>query len=293
MLGASSRFSRPRTFTLAALGAASILLSQAPAPAAADTPVVAIQPTNAAQPVVAAGTVGVTIPDAATAPVAIVPAAAARAAVATTRSAASAVVKAAESHVGAPYRFGAIGPRVFDCSGLVYSAFTQVGLKNKIGGLRSGYALYSYFARQHLASRLAPQVGDLVIWGGGAHVGIYVGNGRAISALVSGVRVTRVSAVLPGFTTYLHTRLATVMVALPKATKAHAASAAGMGVRHVIGVATLRAAAGTTHAKVATLHHGERLVVLGSHRMSNHQVWLHVRTASGRTGWVAEWLTSA
>lgn len=290
---------------MAGLGAASILFSQVPAPAAADEPVAITQPAPTTDPVAVADPVAtadpvVTIdPIVAAAPVIgdvpVVPVSAVpiKRPAPTTRSAASAVVKAAESHLGARYRAGSIGPRAFDCSGLVYSAFTQVGLKSRIGGLRSARGLYAYFARHHLASRSAPKVGDLVIWGGGVHVGIYIGSGRAISALVSGVRITRVSAVLSGFTTYLHTRLANVKVALPKATKPHTASSVTKGVRHVTSVAALRGAAGTTHKKTATLHRGARLTVLGSHRLTNHQLWLHVRTAGGKIGWVAEWLTRA
>jgi len=132
-----------------------------------------------------------------------------------TMSAASAIVQGAESHLGAHYQHGAAGPTRFDCSGLVYRVFTDVGLGSRIGYLRSADGLYRYFARRGLASRTNPQVGDLVIWGGGVHVGIYVGHGRAISALTDGVRVAPVSAVLSGFTAYLHTRLASVRVPTP------------------------------------------------------------------------------
>jgi len=127
-------------------------------------------------------------------------------------AAATAVVRAAESHIGARYRHGATGPRAFDCSGLVYRAFAQVGLARRIHDLHSARALYAYFRRRHLASRHDPQVGDLVIWGHGAHVGIYIGHGKAISALVRGVRIHAVSAVLSGFTAYLHMHLAGLTV---------------------------------------------------------------------------------
>ena len=289
---------------MAGLGAASILFSQVPAPAAADGPVAIEQPAPSTAPVAIVDPVVIVTPvDAvvAAAPVAVVTPVTAVAAVPvkrpapTRRSAASAVVAAARSHLGARYRSGSTGPSTFDCSGLVYSVFTQVGLKSRIGGLHSAHGLYAYFRRHHLASRSAPKVGDLVIWGGGVHVGIYLGSSLAISALTSGVRITRVRAVLSGFTTYLHTRLANVTVALPKAkvTRPHASSIAAGKIRHVTNVAALRVSAGTSHRKVATLHRGARLTVLGSHRMSNHDVWLHVRTAGGKTGWVASWLTRA
>lgn len=132
-----------------------------------------------------------------------------------TMSAAAAIVRAAESHIGARYQKGAAGPTRFDCSGLVYRVFTDLGLGSRIGYLRTAAGLYRYFARRGLASRTNPQLGDLVIWGGGVHVGIYVGHGRAISALDDGVRVAPVSAVLSGFTAYLHTRLASVRVPTP------------------------------------------------------------------------------
>ena len=44
-------------------------------------------------------------------------------------------------------------------------------------------------------SRTNPKIGDLVIWGAGSHVGIYVGAGKAISTLRNGVRVHGVYAV--------------------------------------------------------------------------------------------------
>ena len=204
-------------------------------------------------------------------------------------AAGAAVVRAAMSHLGARYVFGATGPSTFDCSGLVYRSFMQVGLGARIDYLRSATALYHYFAVRHLASRTSPEVGDLVIWGGGAHVGIYIGHGKAISALTNGVQVHLVSAVLSGFTTYLHTHLATVH--LPGAKVVTPSPAMSVRVRHVTSVANMRVAAGTTHSRVAILHRGARLTVIGSYRLSNHQLWLHVRTASGRTGWVASWLT--
>lgn len=132
-----------------------------------------------------------------------------------TISAASAIVRAAESHVGARYQSGASGPTRFDCSGLVYRVFTDLGLGSRIGYQQSAAGLYHYFARHGLASRTNPHVGDLVIWGGGVHVGIYIGHGRAISALSDGVRIAPVSAVLSGFTAYLHTRLASVRIPNP------------------------------------------------------------------------------
>ena len=110
-------------------------------------------------------------------------------------------------HRGAHWVYGATGPRVFDCSGLVIYAFRKSGDSAAVarGHLRSARALYRWYKARHLASRTNPKPGDLVIWGGGTHVGIYIGNGRAISTLTNGVRVHGVHAVRARFTAYLHT----------------------------------------------------------------------------------------
>ena len=53
------------------------------------------------------------------------------------------------------------------------------------------------------------QIGDLVVWGHGSHIGIYIGDGKAISTLRNGVRVHGVFAVTARFTTYIHTGMST------------------------------------------------------------------------------------
>ena len=126
------------------------------------------------------------------------------------------VVALARSHLGAPYRWGAQGPDAFDCSGLVLSVFTEAGLASKVGGWanRSAYTMYAWFEQRGLTSRTNGQVGDLVVWGGGAHVGIYLGHGMAISALTSGVRITSIYALTNEFTAFLHTGLAPTSIAV-------------------------------------------------------------------------------
>ena len=60
------------------------------------------------------------------------------------------------------------------------STRTSAGDLKAIGGgkLRSARALYKYFKAKGLADRKNPKPGDLVIWGGRTHVGIYIGKGR-------------------------------------------------------------------------------------------------------------------
>lgn len=123
-----------------------------------------------------------------------------------TVAAATVIVALARTHLGARYRWGSAGPGTFDCSGLVWRVFQQARLGRDVTS-RSAIWIYRQYLRRGLASRFHPQVGDLVVWGYGSHIGIYIGHGLAISALIEGVRVHRVNAVLTPFTTYLHTGL--------------------------------------------------------------------------------------
>lgn len=121
---------------------------------------------------------------------------------------ASQISYTAKSHLGKPYRWGATGMRAFDCSGLVYRVFEQRGLLTKIGGGRKtarGY--YDWFRRRGLASRSNPRKGDLVVWGNAKHIGIYIGNGLAVSALTSGVAKHGVNRINVSFTAYLRVSL--------------------------------------------------------------------------------------
>ncbi len=117
------------------------------------------------------------------------------------------IIAIARKQIGDPWRHSASGPGAFDCSGLVTYAFRKAGDLKVIGNgkYRSARALYRYFKARGLADRKNPKPGDLVIWGRGTHVGIYIGGGKAISTLTSGVRIHRIHAVRAKFTAYLHT----------------------------------------------------------------------------------------
>jgi len=121
---------------------------------------------------------------------------------------AGAVVGFARDQLGKPWSYGAIGLRKYDCSGLVYRSYYQNGLLKKIGGSRmtaKGY--YKWFKERGLASRYNPRKGDLVVWGYGSHIGIYIADGKAVSALSNGVKVHGVFAVTASFTAYLHVNI--------------------------------------------------------------------------------------
>lgn len=109
---------------------------------------------------------------------------------------------------GSRWAYGASGPSAFDCSGLVLYAFRRAGELDAVGRgrLRSGSAMLRWARARGLTGATGHR-GDIVVWGSGSHVGIYLGNGRAISTLVSGVHIHGVRAVTTRFTTFIHTGL--------------------------------------------------------------------------------------
>ena len=98
------------------------------------------------------------------------------------------VVGAAMAQLGKAYVWGAAGPDVFDCSGLVVYAYGTVGVSLP----HSSYALWNagvYVSRDQL------QPGDLVFFDGLGHVGIYIGGGQFIHAPHTGdvVKISNLS----------------------------------------------------------------------------------------------------
>lgn len=94
--------------------------------------------------------------------------------------------------LGRPYRLGGISPEGFDCSGLVYYSFGQLGVSvpRDTIGLRD--------ITTAIPDRLR-RVGDLVFFHirgrQYSHVGLYVGEGRFLHAPASGgqVRIEKLS----------------------------------------------------------------------------------------------------
>jgi peptidoglycan DL-endopeptidase CwlO len=82
--------------------------------------------------------------------------------------------------VGVPYRWGGTSPDSgFDCSGLVYWAYGKLGVEVP----HSSYAL-AEIGRRIGRSHLKP--GDVLVFSGYGHVGLYVGRGRMVHAPHSG-----------------------------------------------------------------------------------------------------------
>jgi cell wall-associated NlpC family hydrolase len=163
----------------------------------------------------------------------------------------------------------------------MWRVFHEAGLGRKVS-TRSARAIYLSYRRRGLASRHDPQVGDLIVWGRGSHVGVYIGRGYAISALVQGVRVHRVRAMFTPFTAYLHTHLS----GLEKPAWELQLAKHIRSLRHATRTVFLHEAASRASATAGTLRSGVKFVVLARRRDGRHRLWLHVLTFGGRTGWV-------
>ncbi len=87
-------------------------------------------------------------------------------------AAASGVAAIAYTGIGRPYVWGGTTPNGWDCSGFTQWVYAQAGI-----------SIPRTNAWTAMRPTSTPAPGDLVMQNGGAHVGIYVGNGMMISAL--------------------------------------------------------------------------------------------------------------
>jgi len=100
---------------------------------------------------------------------------------------ADAAVKWARSRAGMPYRYGAVGPRAFDCSGLTRWAFSRVGKALP-------HSSSAQVAKTRRISKENRRRGDLVFfhgYGGVYHVAVYAGDNQIWHASRSGTPVKR------------------------------------------------------------------------------------------------------
>jgi cell wall-associated NlpC family hydrolase len=99
----------------------------------------------------------------------------------------------ATRYVGVPYRLGGHSPAGFDCSGLVWFVYHELGIS-----VPRTAALQHQVARSISGDQLQP--GDLVFFYTSVdHVGIYVGNGEFIHAPATGKTVSRARLNSPYF----------------------------------------------------------------------------------------------
>ncbi|HHJ98774.1 MAG TPA: peptidoglycan endopeptidase, partial [Actinobacteria bacterium] len=108
-----------------------------------------------------------------------------------TNASRSSVVAIAMSKLGAPYKWAASGPDMFDCSGFTMWCYAQIGVSLP----------HSSRAQINVGQRVSKanlEPGDLVFFGRSTihHVGIYVGNGNYVHAPITGdvVKVSSLGA---------------------------------------------------------------------------------------------------
>ena len=85
-----------------------------------------------------------------------------------------AIVATAMSGLGGSYVWGGKSYGAWDCSGFTSWVFAQHGIK---------LTAYTYAMKNELRPTANPQPGDIVFQNGYSHVGIYLGDGKMISAL--------------------------------------------------------------------------------------------------------------
>jgi cell wall-associated NlpC family hydrolase len=99
----------------------------------------------------------------------------------------AAIVKTAASLKGAPYRYGAAGPRAFDCSG-----FTQYVFKQHGRSLPHSATEQAKYGKSVAKGSARP--GDILLFPNGnryGHVAIYAGGGQMWDASTSGKPVAK------------------------------------------------------------------------------------------------------
>jgi cell wall-associated NlpC family hydrolase len=108
------------------------------------------------------------------------------------------LVAEARKHLGKKYVFGATGPNVFDCSGLVMYCLKQTGIDpNPPRFVTQTWAAYARRKGWIKVARKDIQAGD-VVWKSG-HMGIAVSNSRMIHAPHTGSVVKEGNIYTPAY----------------------------------------------------------------------------------------------
>lgn len=92
------------------------------------------------------------------------------------QSRADKLVSTAKKYIGVPYVWGGTTPSGFDCSGFTSYVYREVL------GKEIGRTTWDQIAIGKQVALDQAKVGDLIIFYGGDHVGIYLGNGQVIHA---------------------------------------------------------------------------------------------------------------
>lgn len=242
--------------------------------------------------------------------------------------AAESVVTAAMRHLNKPYVWGATGPNSFDCSGLIFRAFKEAGQLQLIGGKRTTALRYfRYHSTRGLASKTDGKRGDLVVYGGGAHIGIYLGKGKVLSAVAEGVKVHGLHALRGEFTAFLKvawgakgdpgsgggggsdddpgatdtTETTDVTESTDasdvsgsadtKRDKRLRADRAVLPTGYAFGSLNMRSEPNPQARIIGWVTRGTTVTILGTGRSPSGALWLHVQRNNGREGWIwARWV---
>jgi cell wall-associated NlpC family hydrolase len=213
-------------------------------------------------------------------------------------TAADRVISVAQAQLGDPWVWAATGPNAFDCSGLVIYAYRQAGYGSAIGNgaYRSGYAMLSWARSRGMTSGTGRR-GDVVVYGGGSHVGIYLGNGRVISTLTSGVRIHGLYAVTARFTTFIRTSVGSGTASGGSTTSSTSYRVGAIynnvdHIRYTTSAVNMRTGPSTGYRSVGTLPGGSKLLATKSTRDTSGRIWYWVWSyAAGKSVWVAGWFT--
>lgn len=97
----------------------------------------------------------------------------------------SAITAKVKTYIGCPYQSGATGPDKFDCSGLIYSVYSDAA------GIQLPRSVKAIYASVQIVSSEELEEGDLVFFkttgdGSISHVGIYIGRNQFIHAASDG-----------------------------------------------------------------------------------------------------------
>lgn len=92
-------------------------------------------------------------------------------------------VAVAKRQIGDPYRYGAVGPGSFDCSGLTQYVWKKAGVRLP----RMARSQFAGIRPRVSRKNLLP--GDLMFFRGLRHVVMYIGNGKMIHSPRTGERV--------------------------------------------------------------------------------------------------------
>jgi cell wall-associated NlpC family hydrolase len=92
----------------------------------------------------------------------------------------------AYAQLGKPYVFGGTGPNSYDCSGLTQAAWASAGISIERTS-EDQWASLPHVSTSDL------QPGDILVFAGASHVGIYVGGGMMIDAPHTGLDVEKVA----------------------------------------------------------------------------------------------------